>query len=57
MDKTSQLALAKDEGIVPIPGTKRVEYLMENIRAAETVLSPRDIEEIESVLPAGAVKG
>jgi aryl-alcohol dehydrogenase-like predicted oxidoreductase len=52
----SQLALAwvlaKGDDIVPIPGTKRRKYLEENIGAADIVLSPQELIEIDSVFPA-----
>lgn len=49
--------LAKDENIVPIPGTKRINYLMENIKAAQLVLSPQDIKKIELIFSPKAIKG
>ena len=57
----SQLALAwllaQGGDIVPIPGTKRVRYLEENIRATEIELTKRDLERIEDVAPAGVAAG
>ncbi len=51
-----QLALAwvlhRGEQIVPIPGTKRVSYLEENIAAAEVELSEEEVERIAEVIPA-----
>ena len=56
-----QLALAwvlhQGEDIVPIPGTKRVSYLEENVRAAEVELTPDDLERIDAVFPVGAAAG
>jgi aryl-alcohol dehydrogenase-like predicted oxidoreductase len=53
-----QLALAwilhRGENIVPIPGTKRISYLAENIAAAEVELSNSDVEAITEDLPATA---
>ena len=50
----SQLALAwvlaQGENIIPIPGTKRRTYLMENAGAIEMVLTHHDLAEIESLL-------
>jgi aryl-alcohol dehydrogenase-like predicted oxidoreductase len=47
----SQLALAwllaQGEDIVPIPGTKHVRYLEENVRAAEIELTRQDLDRIE----------
>jgi aryl-alcohol dehydrogenase-like predicted oxidoreductase len=58
---TGQLALAwllaARPFVVPIPGTKRVAYLEENAAAAEIVLTPEEIAEIELAVPAGAVAG
>lgn len=57
----AQLSLAwvmsKGEDIVPIPGTKRTDRLLENIRAADIVLSPDEIKKIEAAVPAGQVMG
>ncbi|KRA95597.1 aldo/keto reductase [Devosia sp. Root685] len=54
----SQLALAwllaQGDDIVPIPGTRRVERLEENIGAADLVLSNDDLAQINGVLPEGA---
>jgi aryl-alcohol dehydrogenase-like predicted oxidoreductase len=53
-----QLALAwllhQGEDIVPIPGTKRREYLEENAAAADVELTDEDLRRIEEVAPAGA---
>jgi len=57
----SQLALAwvlhQGEDIVPIPGTKRVSYLEENVGAAELSLSSEDLERIDEAAPHGATAG
>ncbi len=42
--------LAQGDNIIPIPGTKRIKYLEENAAAAEVLLSPEDLEEIETLL-------
>jgi aryl-alcohol dehydrogenase-like predicted oxidoreductase len=44
-------------GVVPIPGTKRVKYLQENMLALEVVLSPEEISRLEAVFPLGAIAG
>jgi aryl-alcohol dehydrogenase-like predicted oxidoreductase len=53
-----QLALAwvlhRDEHIVPIPGTKRVAYLEENLAAADVRLSEADVQAIAQAVPAAA---
>ncbi len=43
--------LAQGEHVVPIPGTKRIERLEENVAAAELTLSPEDLAELDA-LPA-----
>jgi aryl-alcohol dehydrogenase-like predicted oxidoreductase len=58
---TAQLALAwvlgQGEDIVPIPGTKRVRYLDENIGALDVKLSPEDLQRLDEILPPGAAAG
>jgi len=53
-----QLALAwtlhRGEHVVPIPGTKRVAYLEENLAAAEVSLSEDEVEQIAEALPRAA---
>ena len=44
--------LAQGDDIVPIPGTKRVKYLEENLAAAEIELTSDDLARIASELPA-----
>jgi aryl-alcohol dehydrogenase-like predicted oxidoreductase len=59
--KPSQLALAwvlaQGEDIVPIPGTKRRQYLEENLAASDIQLSEQDLAEIEAIFPKGAAQG
>lgn len=49
--------LAQGEDVVPIPGTKRVRYLEENVGAAEVVLSSDDLAALDDAVPRGAVAG
>ena len=53
-----QLALAwvlhRGPHFVPIPGTKRVAYLEENLGAAEIELSDEDVQRITDAVPAAA---
>ena len=49
--------LARGEHIVPIPGTRRVRNLVENIGAAEVSLSARDLAALDAVFPVNAVAG
>jgi aryl-alcohol dehydrogenase-like predicted oxidoreductase len=57
----SQLALAwvlaQGDDIVPIPGTKRVKYLEENVAAAAVQLSAEDLAALERAVPRDAVAG
>ena len=57
----SQLALAwvlaQGRDIVPIPGTKRIRYLEENVAALGIQLTPDDFTRIDKVLPRGAASG
>ena len=56
-----QLALAwvlhRGADIVPIPGTKRREYLEENVAAAELELTEEDMRALDEVAPAGTAAG
>ena len=49
--------LAQGEDVVPIPGTKRLKYLDENLGALKVRLTPKELSEIDAVLPAGAASG
>jgi len=49
--------LAQGEDVAPIPGTKRVEYLEENVGAAAVELTGDDLEALEKAVPRGAVAG
>jgi aryl-alcohol dehydrogenase-like predicted oxidoreductase len=49
--------LAQDDNVVPIPGTKRRQYLEENVGATELVLGRDVLDELASVFPAGAAAG
>ena len=49
--------LAQGHNLVPIPGTRRIRTLEENIAAAEIVLTAEDLAKIEAVFPKGAASG
>ncbi|MGB7078207.1 MAG: aldo/keto reductase, partial [Xanthobacteraceae bacterium] len=49
--------LAQGDDIVPIPGTKHKDRLVENIGALSVKLSADDLAQISSAVPAGAVAG
>ncbi len=49
--------LAQGDDIVPIPGTKRKERLLENIGAISVKLSAADLAQISDAVPIGAAAG
>jgi aryl-alcohol dehydrogenase-like predicted oxidoreductase len=49
--------LAQGPDILPIPGTKRIAYLEENLGALDVQLSPDDLHRIDEAMPAGAAAG
>ena len=49
--------LAQGDDIVPIPGTKRVKYLEENVKAAEVRLTPLQLARLDEIAPRGAAAG
>ena len=49
--------LAQGDDIVPIPGTKRRNYLEENIAAVKVAISEAEKAEIAEALPKGAASG
>ncbi len=57
----AQLALAwvlsQRDDIVPIPGTKRVKYLEQNVTAVDMTLTPADRTALEAAFPRGMVAG
>lgn len=59
--KPGQIALAwlltRGDNIVPIPGTKRVEYLEENVAAAEVELDAHIIKRLDEIFDPSRVKG
>jgi aryl-alcohol dehydrogenase-like predicted oxidoreductase len=58
---TAQLALAwvlaQGDDVVPIPGTKRIRYLDENIAALDVKLNREDLDRLDAILPPGAAAG
>ena len=56
-----QLALAwvqhRGDDVVPIPGTRRLQYLQENLAALTVDLSPEDLATIEAAAPAEQIAG
>lgn len=58
---TAQLSLAwvlsRDENIVPIPGTKRITYLLENIQAVDIVLTSEIINKLDKIFNIDNIMG
>jgi aryl-alcohol dehydrogenase-like predicted oxidoreductase len=58
---TAQLALAwvlaQGDDVVPIPGTKHVKYLDDNIGALDVKLGDDDLKRLDEILPPGAAAG
>ncbi|ARU51180.1 aldo/keto reductase [Cellulosimicrobium cellulans] len=49
--------LAQGDDVVPIPGTRRVARVEENVGSAAVVLSPEDLAALADAVPASAVVG
>ena len=49
--------LAQGDDLVPIPGTKRVKYLEDNVAAVDVQLSAGDLAALEAAFPRAAVAG
>jgi aryl-alcohol dehydrogenase-like predicted oxidoreductase len=58
---TAQLALAwvhaQGDDVFPIPGTKQVRFLEQNAAAADVMLSPQELAELNQLFPSHAVSG
>jgi aryl-alcohol dehydrogenase-like predicted oxidoreductase len=57
----AQLAIAwllqQGDDIVPIPGTKRVAYLLENLGGLDLKLTTEDLNLIDTIVPPGSASG
>jgi aryl-alcohol dehydrogenase-like predicted oxidoreductase len=49
--------LAQGDDLIPIPGTKRRQYLEENVGALDVMLSADDLRKIDEVAPKGVAAG
>ena len=49
--------LAQGPDVIPIPGTKHIAHLEENLGALEVRLTPADIDRISAAIPIGAAAG
>jgi aryl-alcohol dehydrogenase-like predicted oxidoreductase len=46
--------LTRGSHVVPVPGTKRLRYVEENVAASALVLTQEDLAELRSVPPSAA---
>jgi aryl-alcohol dehydrogenase-like predicted oxidoreductase len=57
----AQMALAwvlsQGKDVVPIPGTKHIKYLEDNVGALKVNLTPDDLKNLNEAMPAGAAVG
>lgn len=49
--------LARDENVVPIPGTRSIERLEENVRAVDVPLGDDELRRLDEIAPPGAAAG
>lgn len=49
--------LARPEGIIPIPGTRRIERLEENIGAVDVTLTREELDRLDAIAPVGVAAG
>jgi aryl-alcohol dehydrogenase-like predicted oxidoreductase len=49
--------LAQGEDIIPIPGTKKIQYLQENVKAVDLTLSAEELRQIDEAIPKGSAAG
>ncbi len=49
--------LAQWEGIIPIPGTRRIKYLEENLAALDVTLTADDLARLDEIAPQGVAAG
>ena len=49
--------LARGEDIVPIPGTRNIKRLEENLASTRVKLTDGDLDRLDAVLPPGAASG
>ena len=49
--------MSQGDHVFPIPGTKRMEYLKENVGALDLKLSQEELKEIDAIAPKGVAAG
>lgn len=48
---------ALNQNVIPIPGTKRMQYLEENVAALDITFTAEELDEIDRLIPVGAAFG
>ncbi|MDQ6481317.1 aldo/keto reductase [Dyadobacter sp. LHD-138] len=51
------IAWALSKGTVPIPGTKRIKNLEDNVAASDITFTPEQLTHLESIVPVGIISG
>ena len=49
--------LAQGEDVCPIPGTSKVAYMLDNVKAVDVQLSPEEVAQLAALVPPEAVAG
>ncbi len=49
--------MAQGNFVFPIPGTKRIKYLEENVGAVNIKLTQQDLKEIDAIAPKNVAAG
>jgi aryl-alcohol dehydrogenase-like predicted oxidoreductase len=49
--------MAQGDFLFPIPGTKRIKYLEENLGAISVHFSKEELNDLDAIFPKDAVKG
>ena len=49
--------MAQGDDIIPIPGTKKIKYLEENLGALNVKLTPEEVKEVRDLVEAAEVHG
>jgi hypothetical protein len=52
-----RLLLPAGPDVIPIPGTKRISAIEDNVGGATVQLTPEEVQELSEAVPVGAVKG
>ena len=49
--------LARGDDIVPIPGTRSISHLEQNLAATSLAIDPALLEKVDEIMPPGALRG